>query len=69
MNFFEYKNHTIYPTPRLQIATGYWRVQLSIRHRHNIKIFSHENVFATKGEAVFHCITYGKKLIDDGIEF
>ena len=68
MHSYEYKNHLIYPTPRLQIDSGYWKIELTIRHKDNIHTFYHENTFTTKGEAVFHCIRYGKKLIDEGIE-
>ena len=69
MNYYEYKGHTIYPTPRLNIDSGYWRIQLTIRYKQSFRIFSRNNIFRSKGEAVFHCINYGKKLIDEGIEF
>jgi hypothetical protein len=68
MHFYEYKGFTIYPTPRLHLESGYWRIQVTIRFKQSIRIFNSENIFSTKGEAVFHCINYGKKLIDDGIE-
>ena len=69
MHFYEYKGHIIYPTPRLQVESGYWKIQVTIRHNEDIKISSNDNIFATKGEAVFHCINYGKKLIDEGFDF
>ncbi len=69
MNFFEYKEHTIYPTPRIVMESGYWKIQMTIRYKNKIKLFSSDVMFGTKGEAVFHCISYGKRLIDDGIDF
>jgi hypothetical protein len=67
MQFYEYKGFTIYPTPHLQLQSGCWQVQLTIRHDERMKIYASGNMFPTKGEAVFHSISYGKSLIDDGI--
>jgi hypothetical protein len=67
MIFYEYKNHVIYPTPRIVRDTGYWRIQLTIRYKDKIKMFSTDTIFSTRGEAVFHSINYGKKLIDEGV--
>ena len=69
MHLFEYKGHIIYPTPRLQFETGYWKIQLTIRYKNNVKLFNHDNMFPTRSEAVFHSIGYGKELIDDEISF
>ncbi len=69
MNFYEYKDHIIYPTPRIDIDSGYWKIQLTIRYKNNIKLFKRDAMFGTRGEAVFHCISYGKTLIDEGIDF
>jgi len=69
MHFYEYKEHTIYPTPRILLDTGHWKIQLTIRYKNKLKIFTHDLQFNTQGEAVFHSISYGKKLIDEGIEF
>lgn len=69
MNFYEYKNHVIYPTPRIVMDTGCWRIQITIRYKDKIQRFSNDTMFSTKGEAVFHCINYGKKLIDEGVDF
>lgn len=69
MHFYEYKDHIIYPTPRLQLETGYWKVQLTIRYKDNVKMFASDNIFFNKPEAVFHSIKYGKKLIDNEIQF
>ena len=69
MHSLEYKDHIIYPTPRLQLESGYWKIQLTIRYTDNVKLFTHDNIFSTKSEAVFHSIGYVKKLIDDGIQF
>jgi hypothetical protein len=67
MHYYEYKGFIIYPTPRLHVESGKWKIQIVIRQKQNFKIFSKENMFGTKGEAVFHCINYGKELIDEGI--
>jgi hypothetical protein len=69
LQILEYKDCVIYPTPRLQVESGYWKIQLTIRYKNKVKLFSHDNIFSTKAEAVFHSIGYGKRLIDDGIEF
>lgn len=69
MHFYEYKNHIIYPSPRLSVESGFWTIQLSIRYGDKVRTFAYDAMFATKGEAVFHCINYGKKLIDEGGEF
>lgn len=69
MHFYEYKDHIIYPTPRMMIDSGFWKIQLTIRYKDKIKLFANEVIFGTKGEAVFHSISYGKKLIDEGIDF
>jgi hypothetical protein len=69
MRFYEYKVHVIYPTPRMDMDSGYWKIQLTIRYKNNIKLFKHDAMFGTQGEAVFHCIIYGKTLIDEGIDF
>jgi len=68
MNFFEYKGFTIYPDPRFTPEFGRWTINLSIRRRDGIKAFSSSCFFSTRGEAVFHCINFGKKIIDGEIE-
>ncbi|SNB46407.1 CV_2116 domain-containing protein [Geobacter sp. DSM 9736] len=67
MQFYEYKGFTIYPMPRLLFDSDTWSVSLTIRRREKVKAFSAPNSFTTKGEAVFQCITFGKKIIDDEI--
>ena len=66
-DYYEYKGFIIYPTPRLHIESGYLEIQIVIRHRQNVRIFSNANMFRTKGEAALHCINYGMELIDKGI--
>jgi hypothetical protein len=68
MNFFEYKGFIIYPNPKLSLETNTWTINLSIRHNNKIKSFTSEHSFSTKGEAVFHCIGFGKKVIDGEME-
>ena len=64
MNFYEYKGFTIYPDPRLSLETDTWTITLSIRRGKKVKLFTTGHSFGTKGEAVFHCINFGKKIID-----
>ena len=65
MHFYEYKGYTIYPTPHLVLESGYWRMEVIIRHKEQITRHSCDTLFSTRGEAVFHSISYGKKLIDE----
>jgi hypothetical protein len=67
MQFYEYKGFTIYPAPKLVAGLGYWKVELLIKHNNTFKKYGDERRLFTKGEAVFHAIQHGKKLIDDGI--
>ena len=69
MQFYEYKGCTIYPTPQLMIETGLWKIELMLRRNSKTEKFSDVKIFNTKAEAVFYCISYGKKLIDDGVAF
>jgi hypothetical protein len=68
MTFYEYKGHTIYPTPRYNTESGKWRVHLTIRYNSKCNIFTDDVWSNTNAEAVFNCINYGKKLIDDGVD-
>jgi hypothetical protein len=45
-----------------------WEAVLSIRNGKNLKLFKTEYLFNTRGEAVFHCITIGNKIIDGELE-
>jgi hypothetical protein len=65
MQFYEYKDYLIYPIPHL--AVGYWSIEIVIKYNDVIKTYVNNNIFITKGEAVFHSIQFGKKLIDQGI--
>jgi len=67
MQFYEYKGHIIYPSPQSVVGSGYWKIELIIKYNNSIEKFSNDTIYFTKGEAVFHSIQYGKKLIDDGI--
>ena len=69
MQFYDYKGCTIYPTPRLMVGTGLWKIELMLRCNSVTEKCSDEKVFNTKAEAVFYCISYGKRLIDDGVVF
>ena len=66
MQFYEYRGYTIYPDPHLVIGSGCWGIELLIRHDISTTTYRNDNVYATEGEAVFHSILYGKKLIDGG---
>ena len=67
MQFYEHKGYTIYPTPHLLVGSGYWRIEIAIKYDNVVENYSSDNVFLTKGEAVFHSIQFGKNLIDNGI--
>lgn len=69
MQFYEYKGYIIYPAPHLVTGSSCWISELIIKDKNVIKKYDDKNFFSTKGEAVFHSILYGKKLIDDGIVF
>ncbi len=69
MKFYEYKDHTIYPTPRFNTESGKWKIQLTIRHENKFRIFTQNLSFNTETEAVFNSIKYGKQLIDEGLDF
>ena len=66
MQFYEYKGYVIYPTPHLVVGSGHWKIELLVKYNNSIEKYSNENIYFTKGEAVFHAIQFGKKLIDDG---
>ncbi len=68
MHFYEYKGFTIYPNPRLSLESDTWAIHLSIRRGDRIASYSAEHSFSTKGEAVFHTISFAKKIIDGEIE-
>ena len=67
MQFFDYKGFTIYPMPRLNLGADTWSVHLTIRRGNRGKAFTAPNCFTSKGEAVFHCVSFGKKIIDEEI--
>jgi len=67
MQFYEYKGYTIYPAPHLVTGSQCWVIELMIKNKNAIKKYDNGDFFTTKGEAVFHSIMYGMKLIDDGI--
>jgi len=66
MQFYEYRGYTIYPAPHLVIGSGYWSIELIINHNISTHTYNNDNMYPTKGEAVFHSIQYGKELIDNG---
>ena len=67
MQFYEYKGYTIYPKPHLAIDSNCWSIDIAIKCNNVIKRYCNDNIFLTKGEAVFHSIQYGKNIIDQGI--
>lgn len=69
MQLFEYKDHTIYPTPFYHKETRCWKIHLTIRYKDNVKVFEKDDILFTEPEAVFYCIKYGKELIDCGLGF
>lgn len=66
MQFYEYKDYTIYPAPQYDEKSFSWRVELVIMYVNTYKKYTGEGIYFTKGEAVFHSIRYGKQLIDNG---
>jgi hypothetical protein len=66
MQFYEYRGYTIYPAPHLVIDSGYWSIEAIVEYNNSTNKYSNDNMYPTKGEAVFHSIQYGKKLIDNG---
>jgi hypothetical protein len=69
MLYFNYNNHTIYPTPRFSTASGKWKIQLTIRYKADFRIFTTDITFNTESEAISKSISYGKTLIDEGAVF
>jgi hypothetical protein len=67
MQFYEHKGYIIYPTPHLSV--GYWSIEIAIKYNNVIKTYVNNNIFLTEGEAVFHSIQFGKKLIDQDIVY
>ncbi len=68
MLFFDYRGWTIYPVPRLIGGSGRWKVGMIVRQHTQTRSYSYDEEFTTEGEAVFNCIKYGKKLIDEGVK-
>ena len=68
MHFYDYRGFTIYPTPNISLEGDAWTVNLSIRRGANIKAFKTAYSFGTKGEAVFHSINFGRRIIDGDVE-
>ena len=66
MQFYEYKGYTIYPAPQYADRSSSWRTELVIKYANTFKKYSTDDIYSTKGEAVFHSIRYGKELIDNG---
>lgn len=64
---YEYKGYAIYPAPYYVVRSSCWRLVIAIKHNNVIKEYCNDKFFFTKGEAVYHSIQFGKKLIDDGI--
>ena len=68
MHFYEYRGFAICPTPALSLADNVWTVKLSIRRGAQVKSFETAYSFSTKGEAVFFCLSLGKKIIDGDVD-
>ena len=67
MQFYTYRGYSIYPDPHLVFGSGYWGIALTISNDISTYSYRNDTVYPTEGEAVFHSIQYGKKLIDTGI--
>jgi hypothetical protein len=68
MHFLDYKGYTIYPEPKLSLESHTWEAILSIRKGNKVETVKTECLFKTKGEAFFHSISMGKKIIDGEID-
>ena len=66
MQFYEYKGYIIYPTPHFVVESSCWSIEIVIKYNNILKKYCNDNVFLTKGEAVFHSIQYGRTIIDQG---
>ena len=66
MQFYEYRDYRIYPAPHLVIDSGCWSIEAMVTYNNSTITYSNDTMYPTKGEAVFHSIEYGKKLIDNG---
>jgi hypothetical protein len=78
----EYKGYTIQPAPmkiagvygppQLEDPTGKWRIHLYISRGQaedaEAREFQAANFYKSKGEAIRHCIEFGKQIIDGKVE-
>ena len=72
MTDISYKGYLIRPAPKQLVDSGEWNMDIHISidkgNRLIIRNFNTANTFATKEEAIQHCINYGKQIIDGEVE-
>ena len=70
MSQIQYKGYTINANPEQLTETNRWTVNISIEKHHGDRVtdkpFSASNTFASKEEAIEHCLNFGKQIIDGG---
>ena len=68
MNKISYKGYLIRPTSVQVLDTDRWNIELYISKDKGSEIterkFSASNTFNTQEEAIQHCVTFGKQIID-----
>lgn len=68
MNKVQYKSYEIHATPQRLVDSGRWNMHLTITKFSGPsvteKMFSAANTFKTEQEAIEHCISFGKQIID-----
>jgi hypothetical protein len=71
MNEIKYNGYTIIAIPEQLIENNQWTVNIAIQKHHGEgttgKPFSASNTFATKKEAIEHCLNFGKQIIDGDV--
>jgi hypothetical protein len=68
MLFYDYRGYTIYPVPSRFGTAGSWRIMLMVRSAATTRTYCNDEEYETEGEAVFNCIKFGKRAIDEGVD-
>lgn len=72
MDSVHYRGYLIHATPYQLADSGTWTIDISILHDTrdgiNIRPFHAAQTFQTEGEAIQHCIEFGRQIIDGKIE-
>jgi hypothetical protein len=72
MDSVPYKGYLIQAAPHRLADSGEFTINISILHDTggavNIRNFSAGNTFKTEQEAIYHCIEFGRQIIDGKFE-